>query len=212
MAEISKALFVEVIDEARLTHERDILAQLFEFTAIQFPEAKLESIALADTAREMVGAEPHGFDSNLRVAVIAHPPLVHAHVLHRDSLAVLEPRHSDFAGTDPELIPQDAGGLEGGHLALGDPVHAVLATLLEYVVAQQLPHTEVFDALLELHRRGGLTLASWRRVFSRSCGRGDSTTKGGASGAAPGRGKARERAWSARRGSKGRSTRPGFGR
>lgn len=212
VTEIPEALLVEVIDESRFTNERDVSAQLLEFTSIQFPKTEFESVALTDPTREVIRAEAHRLDPDLGFAVIARPPLVHTHVLHRDALAILEARHSDLTGADSQFIPEDTGGFEGRHLALGDAVDAVLAAFLEDVVAQQLPHTEVLDALLQLHRRGGLTLANCRRVFSRSCGRGDSTTIGESSGAAPGRGRARERAWSARRGSNGRSTRPGLGR
>ena len=208
VAQVAEALLVEVVDHARAAHELEVLAQALELGLAEVAHDELEGVAQAVGAGQLFGRAPDGLDAQVGRVVLEGPAGAHAHVLHRDALAVLEPGDGHVASGDADLLGQRGGGLERGQLALRDAVDAVLAARGQIVGAQQFTDAEVADPLFELHR-GGLTLASCFRTRSKSRGRGASTVTSSAEAT---RGKVMAAACRVRRRMSAPSGRPGLGR
>ncbi len=172
VAQVAKALVVEVVGHAVFAHSVDVRAQDFNVLAVEAARADLECVAEAVPARQRFVRKSDGLDAQLGPLEAHHVTARQAHVLDRDALTVLEARDRNVGGCETRLAREHRGGLGCRQLALGDAVNAVGAGALQEALFEQFAHAEVADAVFEFHRWWGLHLESCLRVRWKSAGSG----------------------------------------
>ena len=152
VAQVAKALVVEVVDQAVLAHAFQVVAKHAHVLAPEGAHGDLETVAATVVAGQLGLGEAGVLDAKIAfvhrsLAVLAG----HAHVLSRHRLTVLQSGELNVTGIESRFGCQGFDGLRRSHLLLGDAVDRVLTLFGEVVVAQKFANVEVTGSLFESH-------------------------------------------------------------